>query len=107
MISCVAPFAEWDRRRGGKENRGIRTERYTYVRDLKGPWLLYDNSVDPYQTNNLVGVPEAAGLQQKLDRQLQKKLKEQHDEFLPAEDYIHRWVTPSTGTERSLTTSDR
>jgi arylsulfatase A-like enzyme len=91
VISCVAPFGEWDRRRGGKEIRGIRTERYTYVRDLKGTWLLYDNFLDPYQTNNLVGTPKASGLQQKLDRQLQKKLKEQHDEFLPAEDYIHHW----------------
>jgi xylulokinase len=28
--------------RGGKVCRGIRTERYTYVRDLTGPWLLYE-----------------------------------------------------------------
>ena len=27
---------------------------YTYVRDLSGPWLLYDDEKDPYQINNLV-----------------------------------------------------
>ncbi|MCX6732905.1 MAG: sulfatase-like hydrolase/transferase, partial [Candidatus Roizmanbacteria bacterium] len=55
LISCVQPFGQWSRANGGKEYRGIRTENYTYVRDLKGPWLLFDCVNDPFQLNNLVG----------------------------------------------------
>jgi len=58
LISCAAPFGQWPRAKGGREYRGIRTLRYTYVRDLNGPWLLFDNEKDPYQLNNLVAQPE-------------------------------------------------
>ena len=54
LIMCPSPFGEWVRSRG-REYRGVRTQRYTYVRDLNGPWLLYDNKKDPYQLQNLVG----------------------------------------------------
>src|SRR5262249_4014366 len=47
LIQCPSPFGEWERRKGGREYRGIRTERYTYVRDLNGPWLMFDNQMDP------------------------------------------------------------
>ena len=67
VILCAAPFGEWVRRNGGKEYRGVRTTRYTYVRDLNGPWLLYDNQTDPYQTNNLANQPKHARLQARLD----------------------------------------
>ena len=49
MIQCMHPFGEFERRNGGKEYRGIRTKRYTYVIDRQKPWLLYDNVEDPYQ----------------------------------------------------------
>jgi arylsulfatase A-like enzyme len=91
VICCASPFGEWVRRNGGKEYRGLRTTRYTYVRDLGGPWLLYDNKVDPYQTNNLVNLPKHARLQRKLDAQLARKLREQRDAFLPGEAYIKQW----------------
>jgi arylsulfatase A-like enzyme len=91
LITCVAPFGEWTRGRGGHEFRGIRTERYTYVRDLKGPSLLFDNEKDPYQMDNLVGKPAHAALQAKLDRLLREKLKRSHDEFLPGAAYIKKW----------------
>ncbi|HSU52553.1 MAG TPA: sulfatase [Candidatus Dormibacteraeota bacterium] len=91
VIQCPAPFGEWERRAGGKEFRGVRTTRYTYARDLKGPWLLFDNAIDPYQTNNLAGMASAKELQEKLDALLSKKLKAEHDEFLPAESYIKNW----------------
>jgi arylsulfatase A-like enzyme len=91
VISCVAPFGEWVRRNGGKEYRGVRTTRYTFVRDLKGPWLLYDNQTDPCQTNNLVNQEKVARLQNSLDSILTRKLKQQHDEFLPGEAYIKKW----------------
>ncbi len=91
LISCPAPFGQWERKIGGQEYRGIRTQRYTYVRNLKEPWLLYDNQSDPYQTNNLVNIPEFAPLQAQLEATLKRKLKEQGDDFLPAADYIKNW----------------
>lgn len=91
VFRCVAPFGEWERRMGGREYRGLRTVRHTYVRDLNGPWLLFDNETDPYQTNNLIGAAATIRLQAELDAQLRRKLTEQKDEFLHARDYIARW----------------
>ena len=91
VISSVAPFGQWERRVGGREYRGVRTQRYTYVRDLNGPWYFFDNQADPYQTNNLVNKPECANIQAELEVILKRKLKEQGDDFLPAADYIKKW----------------
>jgi arylsulfatase A-like enzyme len=91
LISCPAPFGQWTRAKGGREYRGLRTARHTYVRDLQGPWLLYDNQQDPYQLENLCGKPECAMVQTRLDAQLAKRLKETHDDFLSGWDYIKKW----------------
>jgi arylsulfatase A-like enzyme len=101
LIMCPSPFAQYMRGEshpkfgptwaGGREYRGIRTQRYTYVRDLNGPWLLYDNQKDPYQLDNKVNRPEYAQLQKKLDDILSRKLKETNDEFLPGAEYIKKW----------------
>jgi arylsulfatase A-like enzyme len=91
LINCVAPFGQWTRKMGGREYRGIRTLRYTYVRDLNGPWLLFDDRRDPYQTNNLVGSAKSAALASELDALLTRKLAAAHDQFLPAAEYIKRW----------------
>lgn len=91
LITSVAPFAEWNRLVGGKEFRGVRTSRYTFVRDLNGPWLLYDNETDPYQQHNLVGEASSSELQAKLDALLTKKLESAHDEFKPADYYLTKW----------------
>ena len=53
----VAPFIA---REFAKEYRAIRTSRYTYVRGLDGPWLLFDDEQDPYQMDNLVAKPDSA-----------------------------------------------
>jgi arylsulfatase A-like enzyme len=91
VIMCVSPFGEWLRRIGGKEYRGVLTTRYTYVRDLNGPWLLYDNQTDPCQTNNLANQPKHSRLQARLEAKLTRKLKERHDDFLPGDAYIKQW----------------
>ncbi|MBI1371808.1 MAG: sulfatase-like hydrolase/transferase [Phycisphaera sp.] len=91
LIECPAPFGEWARTRGGREYRGIRTRRYTYVRDLNGPWLLYDNETDPYQMRNLVDDAASASTKAELDKMLSEKLRERKDEFLPADEYIKKW----------------
>jgi arylsulfatase A-like enzyme len=98
LISCPAPFGEWSRRYGGREYRGLRTLRYTYVRDLHGPWLLYDDEADPYQDQNLVGQPDAADVQAKLDALLNQRLKAAKDEFLPAKALIAKWGYHVDGT---------
>ncbi len=86
LIMSVSPFIpDLD------EYRGIRTSRYTYVRKVDAPWLLYDNEVDPYQMNNLVGKPEKAELQKKLDEQLNAELKKIGDEFKPRQYYLDKW----------------
>ncbi len=99
-IECVTPFGEWTRAKGGREYRGLRTTRYTYVRSLDGPWLFYDNQTDPHQQTNLVGDTTHAALQHNLDAQLNRQLKNQHDEFLPGADYLKKWhyATDATGT---------
>jgi arylsulfatase A-like enzyme len=100
LLACYIPFGEWLRSGGGKEYRGIRTERYTYVRDLEGPWLLYDNEQDPYQQLNLISDAEHAGLQARLDAMLDDRLEAAGDEFLPGNAYVERWgyVLDHTGT---------
>ena len=102
LISCPSPFGQWQRARGGREYRGIRTPRYTYVRELKGPWLLYDNEKDPYQLNNLCNKLGHSGLQKKMETVLSQKLKQTNDRFLPAADYIKKWgyVVDKSGTVR-------
>jgi arylsulfatase A-like enzyme len=101
IITCIQPFGQWTRAEGGREMRGIRTPNYTYVRDLNGPWLLFDDASDPYQMDNLIGNPAYAAVQQKLDQILQQKLKDTHDEFKPGAYYVKKFNYPaldSTGT---------
>ena len=78
------------RRCGFAEYRGLRTQRYTYVRSIHGPWLLYDNEADPYQLRNLSGRPEHAALQKKLDQLLEARLRRLKDDFLPGQQYLER-----------------
>jgi arylsulfatase A-like enzyme len=99
-ILCPAPFGQWSRARGGREYRAIRTQRYTYAADLKGPWLLFDNEKDPYQLENLVGKPEHAALQRRMEEWLRRKLKSRHDAFAPGPELIKKWgyTVDATGT---------
>jgi arylsulfatase A-like enzyme len=98
-IACYQPIADWWRGEGGHEYRGLRTKRYTYVRSLAGPWMLFDNQADPYQMHNLAGRADSAGLVREMDAWLQRKLDAQRDEFLPGMEYIRRWGYPVDGRE--------
>ncbi|QGY44489.1 sulfatase-like hydrolase/transferase [Maribellus comscasis] len=91
LIQCPVPFHQWNYARGGREYRGVRTERFTYVRDLNGPWLLYDNVLDPYQMNNLLGLDEYKFIESDLDEQLQDWLTKTNDQFLPGNEYMKKW----------------
>jgi arylsulfatase A-like enzyme len=100
LIMSVTPFGEWNRKRGGVEYRGIRSRQFTYVRNLDGPWLLFDNKRDPYQQANLIGNHAFSQVETKMEKALQLKLKEMNDEFLPGDYYIKKWgyKVDSTGT---------
>ncbi|MCL5279778.1 MAG: sulfatase [Planctomycetes bacterium] len=102
LIECPSPFGQWTRARGGREYRGLRTRRHTYVRDLQGPWLLCDNRQDPYQLDNLCNRPRHAVLQASLDALLSQRLKETNDAFLSGADYVKKWgyEVDSSGTVR-------
>lgn len=89
LISLPVPITE-ARRYGFAEYRGLRTERYTYVRSIHGPWLLYDNQADPYQMHNLCGSADGKKLQAQMDRALDKLLRARKDDFLPAAEYVQR-----------------
>ncbi len=88
LVMSVYPFDIYK-----EENafRGVRTSRYTYVRTSDGPWLLYDNELDPYQMKNMVGSAEYAGLQKKLEEMLQAKLRQTGDQFFPKQYYLEEW----------------
>ena len=88
LYMAVSPFAGHG---FDKPYRAIRTSRYTYVRSLEGPWLLYDDRQDPYQLDNLVDKPESAALRQELDEQLQRQLQAIGDGFQPGLHYVQAW----------------
>ncbi len=71
------------------EYRAIRTNRYTYVRTIKGPYLLFDDEHDPYQMDNLVGKSDS--LQKELDGRLKATLKRAGDDFHPRQYYLDTW----------------
>ncbi len=94
LITCIQPFGQWSRNRGGREFRGIRTTRYAYVRDLNGPWLFFDNLTDPYQQHNLLKNLHYQKLVNSLDRLLKARLHANGDEFLPGLEYVRRYNYP-------------
>jgi len=100
LIMCAHPFGQFLRSQGGREYRGVQTARYTYVRDLNGPWLLYDNRRDPFQLDNLCRDPKMAGVRADLEALLRRKLRERSDAFLPGDEYVRQWgyVTDEDGT---------
>jgi len=92
FLICPHPFGQWTRQdHGGKEYRGLRTVRHTYVRDLKGPWLLYDNLADPYQMRNLVDDSGSKEILEELDLKLTERLNRLGDQFLPGSEYLDKW----------------
>lgn len=106
-IGLPVPITE-ARRYGIAEYRGVRNNRYTYVRSIHGPWLLYDNQQDPYQMHNLCDRPAGARAQAEMNRLLEARLRELKDQFLPARDYIrmanvghYREVTMPVGHSES------
>ena len=91
LISCIQPFGQWNRKVGGKEYRGVVTKQYTYVKDLDGPWLLFNNIKDTLQINNLVNKPEYSQIQSNLENLLFLKMKATNDTLKSGLDYVKKW----------------
>jgi len=72
------------------EYRGVITDRYTYVRTIDGPWMLYDNREDPYQLANLIDDADHAGTREHLDGLMRAHMASINDEFLTREEYYER-----------------
>jgi arylsulfatase A-like enzyme len=87
LFMSVSPFGADD----FAAYRGVRTTRYSYVRDSDGPWLLYDNQADPYQMTNLIGRPENAELQASLEARLLEQLVSNGDSLPPAAQARTQW----------------
>lgn len=64
--------------------RGVVTERYTYARDINGPWVLFDDIEDPFQMTNLVDDPAHAGTLAEMERLLGEWLEYTNDPFEPS-----------------------
>ncbi|MBN2128371.1 MAG: sulfatase [Sedimentisphaerales bacterium] len=90
LLALYVPFHEWRYDNGGREYRGLHTTRYTYVRTLTGPWLLFDNADDPSQLRNLIDDPTQATRVAELDARLTARLREVGDSFVSGAEIIRR-----------------
>jgi arylsulfatase A-like enzyme len=88
------------------EYRGIYTDRYAYVKNLNGPWFLYDHATDPFQLNNLAGMPAYSELQNRLEGMLQQELRKIGDDFRPRTWYFQKWGY-QTSKEGNIEVLDR
>jgi len=71
--------------------RGVRTSRHTYVRNMSGAWLLFDNFNDPFQMNNLIHNKAARGIKDDLEQLLQIKLNQLNDKFESSDQIIAKY----------------
>jgi arylsulfatase A-like enzyme len=63
------------------EWRGVVTRRHTFVCTREGPWMLFDDSVDPFQLTNLVDDPAQASVRDDLDARTRRWLQRTGDRF--------------------------
>ncbi len=70
--------------------RGVRTRTHSYIRDRRGPWLLFDNERDPYQMHNLVADRGAGAVPPELDTALDQWLEVTGDLFEDTAYYVDR-----------------
>jgi arylsulfatase A-like enzyme len=63
--------------------RGVRTRRWTYARNLDGPWLLFDNDEDPLQLRNLVSDTGYRAVRADLEERLEQLMASADDPLEP------------------------
>ncbi|MDQ3701455.1 MAG: sulfatase, partial [Chloroflexota bacterium] len=95
MVCCDQALAE-----GLLPWRGVRTARHTYARDVNGPWLLYDNQVDPYQLTNLARDPTAREVREALEAELRAWIDRFDDPLVDAGTLLERMGLMDAWIER-------
>ena len=73
------------------EYRGVICDTFTYVRTIDKPWLLFNNTDDPFQMDNLINKATHADTQKRMEELLSNHLKKINDDFLPRENYYDRF----------------
>lgn len=73
------------------EYRGVITDRYTYVRTIDQPWLLYDNLEDPYQMTNLINDTGHKEVRAHLEELMQGHMTAIGDELMPRDYYYEQF----------------
>lgn len=95
LLQSICPSGEWHKFKGGRAYRGIRTKRYTYVKEIDSqgvrPWLLYDNQEDPFQLCNLVDEGAEKELILWLEERLKNAMEEVGDVYMTAGEAVKKW----------------
>lgn len=73
------------------EHRGVITARYTYVRTIDQPWLLFDNLDDPYQMQNLIDDPAHSETRDHLNGLMRAHMATIGDEMMARDFYYERF----------------
>lgn len=82
------------------EWRGVFTGRHTYIKWLTGEEELYDNSLDPYQLDNVINDQDYFEDVQALRYRLKVLLREADDDFRPGNEY-DTWFTKDRRLKRT------
>jgi arylsulfatase A-like enzyme len=61
--------------------RGVVTRTHTYARFRDEPWILHDDSADPFQMHNLAHSPAHRALREEFDALIREWLARTHDPF--------------------------
>jgi arylsulfatase A-like enzyme len=80
--------------------RGVRTARWTYARNLDGPWVLFDNQADPYQLRNLADDPGSKALRDEFDGEMRAWMEEIGDALEPVDAFMAREGLAAAWAER-------
>ena len=88
LYMAVNPFSV---KAVGPPYRAVRTATHTFVRYQGASPMLIDDVKDPFQMENLAGIPEFAAVQRDMEMLLDAELKRVHDDFPTPEAALKRW----------------
>jgi len=77
----------YDYIQNGQEWRGVRTRDHSYARWLDGRVELFDLRNDPLEMRNLAGSEQCKQIQDALEENLQRLLRERNDALVPCETF--------------------
>lgn len=75
LIESRVPFYAWNDTLQTQFYYGVQTEKFIYVRNFEGAWLLYDKRIETSQLINVAGLDEYIFIQSELEFQLKELLK--------------------------------